>query len=269
MFFLIFNYTYILQNPDKVIYKTLLTLGATYGNYRWDHILENRIPHLKPKEDDADDADADDKQATDKLLEKEESDKMTNSTQTLGIGSVLVATVTFGASFALPGGYRADDHLNGGSPTLAGRWYFDAFMVANTLAFICSSMATVGLMHSGMAMVSLPFRRAHFVISLFFASSSVTSLTAAFALGVYMVLAPVARSTAIAICAISPLVLLFRNTQGLWGLLLVSESLYHRRGLWVWLWSTFWKIFFALHLQLWPFLVIFGWVGYLKERHLG
>jgi hypothetical protein len=145
---------------------------------------------------------------------KEESDKMTSSTQTLGIGSVLVATVTFGASFALPGGNRADNHPNGGSPTLAGRWYFDAFMVANTLAFICSSMATIGLMYSGMAMVSLPFRRVHFVIFLFFVSSSVTSLTAAFALGVYMVLAPVARSTAIAICAISPLVLLYTRFMG-------------------------------------------------------
>jgi hypothetical protein len=44
-----------------------------------------------------------------------------DSTHALGIGSVLIATVAFGANFALPGGYRADDHPNGGTPTLAGR----------------------------------------------------------------------------------------------------------------------------------------------------
>ncbi|RCV39991.1 hypothetical protein SETIT_9G015700v2 [Setaria italica] len=246
-------------NPDKVIYRMLVALGAKHGNdYRWDRLLQNRF---KPKA--GDDAEAR------KLLEKEESDKLTSSTQTLSIGSVLIATVTFGASFALPGGNIADDHPNGGSPTLAGRWYFDAFVVANTLAFLCSSLATVGLMFSGMGMVTLPFRRLHFNISLLFASSAVTSLTAAFALGVYMVLAPVARSTAIAICAISPVVLLYRSAQDLWRIALVSGILYRRRGLPVWLMYSVQAVFGQFVLHLWPFAVIFGWAGYLRERRHG
>lgn len=56
-------------------------------------------------------------------------------TQSRCIVSVLIATVTFGAMFAMPGGYRADDHPNAGSPTLAGTFAFDAFILANTLAF--------------------------------------------------------------------------------------------------------------------------------------
>ncbi|XBH81806.1 hypothetical protein VPH35_107305 [Triticum aestivum] len=59
--------------------------------------------------------------------EIDEMEKLKDATQSLCIGSVLIATVTFGAAFAMPGGYRADDHTNGGTPTLAGRYGFDAF----------------------------------------------------------------------------------------------------------------------------------------------
>jgi hypothetical protein len=56
-------------------------------------------------------------------------------------GLVLIATVTFGATFAVPGGYIADDHSNRGSSILA-RWYtFDPFITSNTLAFVFSTMA--------------------------------------------------------------------------------------------------------------------------------
>ncbi|XP_022680042.1 ankyrin repeat-containing protein At5g02620 [Setaria italica] len=95
---------------------------------------------------------------------------------------VLIATVAFGATFALPGGYKADDHTNGGTPTLAGRYAFDAFIMANTIAFICSSIATVGFMFSGTSMVDLKTRKVYLGTAVFFMDSSVTSLAAAFAL---------------------------------------------------------------------------------------
>jgi len=50
------------------------------------------------------------------------------STGALCIGSVLIATVTFGATFAVPGGYIADDHSNGGSPILARRYALEGFI---------------------------------------------------------------------------------------------------------------------------------------------
>ena len=131
-------------------------------------------------------------------LHKEESAKLTDASRTLAVGSVLIATMTFSATFTrLPGGWRPGDPSR--------RRLFDAFVVASALAFILSSSATVGLMYSGIAMVELPIRRKHFLFSLFFVSSSVTCLTIAFALGVYMVLAPDARGTAIAICVVSAL----------------------------------------------------------------
>lgn len=71
--------------------------------------------------------------------EAEESKKIIESTQILGIGSVLVAAVAFAGAITMPGGYRADDHHHGGALTLAGKGYaFSAFVVANALAFVCS-----------------------------------------------------------------------------------------------------------------------------------
>ncbi|TVU51434.1 hypothetical protein EJB05_02865, partial [Eragrostis curvula] len=252
-------------NPDKVIYQTLIRVGAMHGNHRMDHLQDNCVLQLNEGQRD----EGNRQNVASKDLDKEESEKMTSSTETLGIGSVLIATVTFGATFTLPGGSKADTSNNGGTPTLAGPWYFDAFMVANTLAFICSSVATVGLMYSGMAMVTLVFRRTHFNISLFFATSSVTCLTTAFALGVYMVLAPVARSTAILICAITPLVLLYKNVQSLWQIALVCKPLCARRGFWVSLFYTVWALLFKALGELWPIAVIFGWAGHLRHRRHG
>jgi hypothetical protein len=188
-----------------------------------------------------------------------------DSTQTLGIGSVLIATVAFGANFALPGGYRADDHPNGGTPTLAGTYAFDAFIMATMLAFVCASAATIGLMFSGMEMVDLAIRRKHFLLSVGFAASSVTSLVTSFALGLYMVLAPVAHSSAIAVLVVTFAVL---------GIAFIepSKTMKIVRALRVRLGKGIWKVALLLLVQLigyafWPFIIIFGWPAYSAKFH--
>jgi hypothetical protein len=189
-----------------------------------------------------------------------------DSTQTLSIGSVLIATVAFGATFAVPGGYRADDHPNGGTPTLAGRYAFDAFIMATTLAFVCASVATTGLMFSGMAMVDLAVRRKHFKLSVAFAASSVTSLVTSFALGLYMVLAPVAHSTAVAVLVVTFAVL------GI-GLIEPFKTMKIARALRVRLGKGIWRIVVQLIFELighafWPLIIIFGWPACSgKYRH--
>ncbi|KAJ4794008.1 Ankyrin repeat protein-like [Rhynchospora pubera] len=52
-------------------------------------------------------------------------------TQAIGLGSVLIATVTFNAAIDPPGGINEVE----GSPLLANAYWFNAFMIANTLAF--------------------------------------------------------------------------------------------------------------------------------------
>lgn len=194
----------------------------------------------------------------------EELDKMKESTQTLGIGSVLIVTMTFGAMFALPGGYRADDHPYGGTPTFSGRYAFHAFMMANTLAFICSSIATIGLMYSGSSMVNLRTRHYNFGISAFLLTNSVTSLTIAFALVAYMVLAPVDHKTAVVICALSPLVVIYINIEPCIKLAAIELSLGRRMGLRWTLPRVIWMM--RLFIQFWSFIVIFSFSWILYKR---
>ncbi|XP_044954090.1 alpha-latroinsectotoxin-Lt1a-like [Hordeum vulgare subsp. vulgare] len=194
-----------------------------------------------------------------------EAEKVRDSSQMLGLGSVLIATVTFGATFAVPGGFVADDHTNKGTPTLAGRYAFDAFMMANALAFICSSIATIGLVYSGISMVNLRIRIMNFNASVVFMSSSVTSLSAAFALGVYMVLAPVANSTGIAICVLSPLVVLYRNFEFLLKADILARPICVRIGLSRGLKWLALIIGGQIFVELWPFIFIFGWAAIAQK----
>lgn len=221
-------------------------VGALSGTSREDLFGENyeKNHRLKPEE------------------ENREAESMKEATQTLSIGSVLIATVTFGATFALPGGYKADDHPNGGSPTLAGTYAFDAFMMANTLAFICASMATVGFMFSGTPKDNRRSRKFHLRSSVYFMEASVTSLTAAFALGVYMVLAPVAYKAAVAVCAVSPFALLWKNVDYWKRWLRFAGPFWVRKGLF-WTLQEFVRQFvWNILVELWPLVIIFCWAAF-------
>ncbi|CAL5080981.1 unnamed protein product [Urochloa decumbens] len=236
------------QTSEARILLTLKHVGGRYGGCRWDHFEGKHI------------------QQEGNEYESKELEKLKDSTQTLCIGSVLIATVAFGATFALPGGYKADDHTNGGTPTLAGRYAFDAFVMANTLAFVCSSMATVGFMFSGTSMIDLKSRKINFKTAAWLLSSSVTSLTAAFALSVYLVLAPVAHKTAVAIVVVSPVVVIFTNFEFWLKFALYTITMRSRIGLLPVFICSVVVILVAGFLQCWPFVVVFGWAAIARKH---
>jgi hypothetical protein len=120
---------YFYQITENQIHRALELFGAKHSGLRCDHTEEKYRRHLNQKE------------------KKKQSNLIKDATRMYIIGAVLIATVAFGATFAIPGGYKEDDHLNGGTPTLAGRYIFDAFMMANTLAFVCSTAATTTRNH--------------------------------------------------------------------------------------------------------------------------
>jgi len=152
--------------------------------------------------------------------------------------------------FALPGGYRADTSKNGGTPTLAGTFAFHAFMIANTLAFICSTIATLASMYAGSARLNVVRRKDHFGHSIGFMHNSIMALAVAFAVGVYTVLSPVARKTAIAICVMSPLVVLY-NFKDFWlNWALFARPLFVRKG----------AIWTLTLLQIRPFVPVLNWL---------
>ncbi|KAF7087294.1 hypothetical protein CFC21_090494 [Triticum aestivum] len=161
-------------------------------------------------------------------------------TQNLCIGSVLIATVTFGATFTMPGGLRADDETNAGLPTLAGTFHFYAFIVANTLAFTLSVMATISFIFSGDPTVHLRTRKVLFIRAIPLLLISVSSMVVAFALGTYMMLAPIAPVSALAIFFILILILVYYSWEMTISGIVLLTALCKRKGKWygiVWAWQ--------------------------------
>ena len=103
----------LLQSIEAQIHLTLTHAGAVKGVHRQDHLLEDNITLGVVNA---------------AFDESKETEVLKESTGALCIGSVLIATVTFGATFAVPGGYIADDHSNGGSPILARRYALEGFI---------------------------------------------------------------------------------------------------------------------------------------------
>lgn len=236
---------YILwQNPRGLIQLSLQFVGAPCGGSRPDLLSEKHIP----KGDD------------EKL-----SAHLTNASQMLGVVSVLVATVTFASAFTLPGGYyqNGTDSSNGvaGAPLLAGSYAFDAFILSDTLAFICSCMATFSLVFAGVPAMDIPVRCRYFEISALLLRSSGRSLVVAFALGLYLVLAPVAHTTAAAICVIIFVSSLYGNSEA-WQIIRVADTARARLGTrmrvaWT-LGLTFYNVFVNVFMNFWSFVIIFG-----------
>lgn len=137
------------------------------------------------------------------------SENLTAAAQVLALFSVLITTVTFASAFTLPGGSRsAGDGSGGGvagTPVLGGprrSYAFDAFILADALAFGFSLLATSILLYAGVPAGSLDnrFRLINFAYGLMWQSGR--SLLAAFGLGLFVVLLPVARSIAIAVAVL-------------------------------------------------------------------
>ncbi|RLN35592.1 hypothetical protein C2845_PM03G32010 [Panicum miliaceum] len=188
-----------------------------------------------------------------------------DSTQSQSIGPVLIATVTFGAMFALPGGYRADDSDYGGTPTLARTFAFHAFMIANTLAFICSTIATLASMYAGSARLNLVRRKDHFGHSIIFMHNSIMALVVAFALGVYTVLSPVAQKTDIAICVMSPLVVLY-NFKDFWlNWANFAIPLFVRKGA-IWTLRVYTEIILVNMFSVSWLIFVFVWATYGRDH---
>ncbi|CAN6373329.1 unnamed protein product [Urochloa humidicola] len=235
---------YLLQNSEAQICRTLgLHCGAVNGVHRKDHVEDNKTRKFKHDGNN-------------------ESELLKDSTGTLCIGSVLIASVTFGATFAVPGGYIADDHNNGGTPVFARRYAFDAFILANTLAFIFSAMATIGLMCSGSPLYNRRSRVVHLGTASYLLTISITSLIAAFALGAYVVLAPVAHKTAVATCVLSSLGLLYNHLEFIGRRLVLLPPLCRRKGrIWAPLYSAY-VIIACILIDYWHLIFIFGWAAY-------
>ncbi|KAF7046972.1 hypothetical protein CFC21_055954 [Triticum aestivum] len=165
------------------IYTLLAAAGAKYGAH-----LKEHGPQLN---------------------EKEEAEKINGYIPTIGIAAALLITVSFTSAFSVPGGYRAgDDQHKAGTPVLAQNYFFLGFIMANNLALLCSGLSLVSLMYAGLTIIDLRIRAKAFILSIMGLNSAVRSLTAAFSVGIYAVLAPIDRTYVVVTMAFSSVMLL-------------------------------------------------------------
>nr|XP_025882832.1 protein ACCELERATED CELL DEATH 6-like [Oryza sativa Japonica Group] len=237
------------SNPRGLIQLSLQFVGAPCGASRPDLLSQKHIP---------------------KIDNGKVSAHLTNASQMLGIVSVLVATVTFASAFTLPGGYQTGSDNAAGTPLLAGSYAFDAFILSDTLAFICSCMATFSLIFAGVPAMDISIRCRYFEISALLLRSSGRSFVVAFALGLYLVLAPVAHTIATAVCVIIFVSSLYGNSEA-WQILRVADMARARLGTrmhvaWT-LGLTFYNVFVNLFLNFWSFIIIFGLPAVIRKVH--
>ncbi|CAL5059129.1 unnamed protein product [Urochloa decumbens] len=184
-------------NPRFLIFRTLRIVRAPAVFSRTDKLLETEISEID---------------------EVRLSDNVTKASQVMGILAGLVTSVTFAAAFKLPGGYRNNDE----TPKLAGRYAFDAFVISIALAFICSLLATIGLIYSGFDSMDFTVRKIYFNRSYRLLQSSARSLAVAFGLGMYLVMVPRTPKIAIAVCVIIFGGLLFQNFEIQQSIILIN-----------------------------------------------
>lgn len=118
----------------------------------------------------------------------EEASKDEDLPKTGTIGSVLIATVAFAAAFTVPGGFVADDRPGAGAAVLARRFAFRAFVVSDTLAFLCSATATSYLIHGGTGEVPRSQRARYNRLASLLLPLAALFAVAAFAFGLHLVL---------------------------------------------------------------------------------
>jgi hypothetical protein len=109
------------------------------------------------------------------------------------LASVLIATVAFAAAFTVPGGFIADDHAHAGTAILARRFAFRAFAVSDTIAFVCSIVATCFHIYGSSRQVPHGHRLWYNLLASRLVPMGSQFMIAAFAFGFHLVLGSVNR----------------------------------------------------------------------------
>lgn len=194
-------------NPQVIILRCLAWTGAVLTPRRLDHFIDEF--HIGK-------------------ASGNELKKFSNIAQNLVVGSVLVSTVTFAAVFTLPGG-NISDGPHAGAPILSHRYTFKAFVMANTLAFVGSTLSTIWLTYAGSDHVHPLLRALYMFFSVVCMEQATRSMVAAFALGAYVVLSPVSERIAIVVCMSTIATLLLRNPSN-WQLGFLFMPIKRRLG---------------------------------------
>ncbi|XP_078158901.1 protein ACCELERATED CELL DEATH 6-like [Carex rostrata] len=142
---------------------------------------------------------------------KKSSDSVIAKAQLVGLGSVLITTVSFAAAFTLPGGTNG----NTGTPILERKYPLKAFALANYSAFFLSFLSTMLLIYSS-SYENSDRMEIHVATSLSLFSIAAKCMVLALTFGLDVVLAPVSNTTATVVKLLSSFLLLIENPNGIW-----------------------------------------------------
>lgn len=145
--------------------------------------------------------------------------------------SALIATVAFAAAFTVPGGFVTDDHARAGTAILARRFAFKAFVVSDTMAFVCSIVATCFDIYGGAQEIPDSHRRSYKLLASGLVPIGSQSMIAAFAFGFHLVVGSVNRPLIILVYILSLVAVLF-CFPGIWAPvhLGMGKALWRRAG---------------------------------------
>ncbi|CAL5416339.1 unnamed protein product [Camellia sinensis] len=120
--------------------------------------------------------------------------------QTHLIVATLIATVTFAASFTMPGGYDSNQGSEQGMPVLLRHAAFKVFVITNTLAMICSISA--GFLYASASFYNEATKQEHrHMMAFWLISIAMGTMVLAFITGTYTVLSH-SLGIAIATCVV-------------------------------------------------------------------
>ncbi|XP_052163153.1 uncharacterized protein LOC127780272 [Oryza glaberrima] len=145
-----------------------------------------------------------------------------------GCTALHVAAIKRTNAFTVPGGFIADDRPHAGTAILASRFAFRAFVVTDTMAFLCSIVATSFLIYGSAKEIPRGHRWWYSLLASGLVPWGAQFLIGTFALGFHLVLGSANRGLVIFVYMVSSAAVLF-CFPGIWGPFCLG------------LWKTIWR----------------------------
>ena len=118
---------------------------------------------------------------------KSKSNFMKQRSESTVLVATLIATVTFAASFTVPGGYKSQDGVDEGSAVLSKKTSFEIFLIANSAAFGLSLASVFSHFTASKMILDFIHRKKFVARAPDSISYSTTAMLLAFILGNYTV----------------------------------------------------------------------------------